>query len=168
MECYGIPEGDKPEFYALPKHIRREVQRWVFWLNRIEYSQPKLPVIKQIAVEKKQKVGTIQGKLTVYRRYGWRGLINRAKYPSPPAKASAEPFRRFIHALWIANGKNYKNTHLQMLAIWKAKAPIPGYDGTPEKSSWNDCPDGWTYCNIRYQIKTFIKNFPDGATNDAL
>ncbi len=161
MDCYGIPEREKADFFALPKHIRREVQRWIIWLNRIELAKPKLPAIRKIADENKQKIGTIYGKLTVYRKYGWRGLINRAKYPSPPAGPSSMPFLRFLHALWLANGKNYKNTHLQILAIWKGKAPIPGYDTLPAESPWNACPDGWTYGNVIYHIKTFIKNFPE-------
>jgi len=80
-----------------------------------------------------------------------------------PAEASSKPFLRFVYKLWLANGKNYKNTHLQIIAMWKGKAPIPGYDETPSKSPHNDCPPGWTYENIIYHIKTFAKDYPAEA-----
>jgi hypothetical protein len=97
----------------------------------------------------------------MFRKYDWRGLVNRAKHPSNPPPASSKSFLRFVHTLWLANDKNYKNTHQQIIAIWKGRAPIPGYKNLPEKSAWNDCPDGWTYENIIYHIKTYAKIYSE-------
>ena len=162
-----IPERDEAEFLALPEHIRIEIRQWVSWLDKVEQAKPRLPVVRHVSKSSGQNISSVYRKLALYQQYGWRGLINRAKHPSQPPKTSSLPFLSFLHSLWVANGRDYKTTHLQMLAIWKCKAPIPGYNYAPPKSSWNDCPDGWTYCNICYHIKTFIKNYPDLAGADS-
>lgn len=161
MNYCGISESDRREFSLLPKHIRREVQRWILWLNVIANEKPALPAIRKVAEQNNLKVKTVYRKLRAYEKYDWRGLINRAKFPAKPSPASSKTFLRFLHALWLANNKNYKNTHLQIVAIWKGRVPIPGYDYLPEKSPFNECPSGWTYCNLRYHIKTFMENYPE-------
>jgi hypothetical protein len=161
MNCFGIPESDHQEFSSLPKHIRREVQRWILWLHEIAQEKPALPAIRRVAERNNLKVKTVYRKLRAYEKYDWRGLINRAKFPAEPTPTSSKTFLRFLHALWLANNKNYKSSHLQIVAIWKGGAPIPGYDYLPKKPPFNECPDGWTYCNLRYHIKTFIEKYPE-------
>ena len=155
-----IPKKDLPEFLSLPASCQVEVLKWIRSLVILAGSRPILPAIAHAAKMRKVNTSSVYRKQKDYRDYGWRGLVNRAKYPSNPPPTSGERFLRFVHGLWLANNKNYRNTHLQLVAIWKQKAPIPGYDYPPAKSSWNDCPDGWTYSNIIYHIKTFLKNFP--------
>jgi hypothetical protein len=155
-----IPAKDLREFLSLPPQIQAEVESWARSLLILAGSKPILPAIAHAAKTHKVNASSVYRKRRDFDRYGWRGLINRAKYPANPPPTSGERFLRFIHRLWLANDKNYKNTHLQLMAIWKQKAPIPGYDYPPAKSNWNDCPDGWTYCNIIYHIKNFVKNHP--------
>jgi hypothetical protein len=156
-----IPQKDLKEFLSLPPHIRVEVETWINRLLALDGAKPLLPAVLTLCERQKLNTSTIYRKLSHYRHYGWRGLINRAKFPSNLPPTSNDAFLRFVHGLWLANNKNYRNTHLQLLAIWKQKAPIPGYGEHPTKSHWNDSPDGWTYENIIYHIKTFIKNHPE-------
>lgn len=155
-----IPKADLSEFLLLPVHVRAEVLSWIKSLTILAGSKPVLPAVAQICKRHNIKRSSLYRKQRDFFNYGWRGLINRAKYPSNPPAASNERFLRFIHGMWLANNKNYRNTHLQLVAIWKGGAPIPGYDKLPAKSTWNDCPDGWTYCNIVYHIKTYVENYP--------
>jgi hypothetical protein len=137
------------------------VRQWLLWLYEIDQEKPAGSAIRRIAEKNRLKVQTIYHKWRMWRKYDWRALVNRAKWPANPPLTSSKTFLRFLHTLWLANNKNYKNTHLQIVAIWKDNAPIPGYDYLPEKSSFNECPDGWTYCNLRYHIKTFIETYPE-------
>jgi hypothetical protein len=166
MTHFLIPESDNQEFESLPKHIRREVQRWLLWLYEIEKEKPAGPAIRRIAEKNHLKVQTIYHKWRIYRRYDWRGLVNRAKFPLNPPPASSKTFLRFLHALWLANEKNYKNTHRQLVAIWKGKAPIPGYKDLPTKSPFNNFPDGWTSDNLRYHIITYREIYPEEIPAD--
>ena len=168
MTHFLIPESDNKEFESLPKDIRREVQRWLLWIYEIEKGKPAGPAIRRIAEGNCLKVQTIYHKWRIYRRYDWQGLINRAKWPSKPAQASSKKFLRFLYLLWLANDKKYKNTHQQIIAIWKAGIPIPGYEKLPSKSSSNECPDGWTYENMIYHIKTYAKIYAEEIKLDSL
>jgi len=150
-----IPADEWPEFFSLPLSCRGEVEKWIRSLVLIAKAKPILPEVARAAKEHNVNASSVYRKQKDFERYGWRGLINRAKYPANPPPTSSDVFMRFIHGLWLANDKNYRRTHLQLVALWKQKAPIPGFDRLPEKSSWNDCPDGWTYCNIIYHIKTY-------------
>ena len=161
MNNLNIPVKDETEFLSLPKRIRDEVKSWIISLRQVENAKPILPAVQRICVSKKVSRATVYKKLRDYQIFGWRGLINRAKWPSNLPSASNDAFLLFLYRLWLANNKHFRNTHLQLLAIWKHSAPIPGYGETPRKSPWNDCPDGWTYENIVYHIKTFIKNYPE-------
>jgi hypothetical protein len=58
-EYYGMPESDQKEFATLPKHIRREVKRWILWLYQIEREKPALPAIRRIAEQNDLKISTI-------------------------------------------------------------------------------------------------------------
>lgn len=157
----NIPPSDLSEFASLPPQIRAEVNFWIHLINSIEQSKPILPAVQQAKEKYRLSQATIFRKRKDYRTLGWRALVNRAKYPSNPPPASSEVFLRFLHALWLANNKNYRNTHLQIVAMWKGKAPIPGYEDLPPQSPFNKFPIGWTYDNIRYHIIAFKENHPE-------
>ena len=163
----GIPHKDLAEFEQLPARIRKEILVFIRCIRRLELAKQQGVPLRELAVHLARNYGlsvkTIYRKRRDYFLYGWQGMINRAKWPSPPAAASKIPFRHFVHGLWLANNRHYKNTHAQLIAIWKGRAPIPGYERPPEKSPWNDCPPGWTYCNIIQHIKAFEKDFPGEA-----
>ena len=157
----NIPASDLSEFASLPLKIRHEIDFWIDLIRDIEESKPILPAIQQAAEKHRVSQPTIHRKRRDYRIYGWRGLVNRSKYPSNPPPASSNTFLHFLHSLWIANNKNYTNTHLQLIAIWKGGAPIPGYVELPQKSPFNEFPVGWTMDNLRYHIITYRENHPE-------
>jgi hypothetical protein len=157
----NIPLGDFPEFAALRPKIRQEVDFWINLIGDIEDSKPVLPAIQRAKEKFHISQATIFRKRKDYKTYGWRGLINRAKHPSNLPPASSETFLRFVYALWMANNKNYVNTHLQLVAMWKGRAPIPGYEELPSKSPFKEFPAGWTYGNIHKHIKDFAENHPE-------
>jgi hypothetical protein len=161
----NIPASDLSEFGLLPPRIRAEVNFWIDLIGIIEESKPILPAIQQAAEKHRLSQATIYRKRRDYKIYGCRGLVNRAKHPSNPPPASSNTFLHFLHSLWLANNKNYTNTHLQLIAIWKGGAPIPGYDELPPESPFNEFPVGWTMDNLRYHIITFRENHPEGLAS---
>jgi hypothetical protein len=157
----NIPASDLSDFGLLPPKIRAEVNFWIDMINTIESSKPILPAIQQAVEKHHLSQATIFRKRRDYKIHGWRGLVNRSKHPSNPPPASSETFLRFLHSLWLANDKNYVNTHLQIVAMWKDGAPIPGYEELPLKSPFNEFPIGWTYDNIRIHIIAYRENHPE-------
>jgi hypothetical protein len=163
MDFANMTKREAQEFMELPVHIRADVELWVGWLREVELAKPILPVIESVANKSGVNVSSVYRKRRAFNLCGWRGLINRAKWPSTLAQTSEMPFQRFLHGLWLANSRHYKNTHRHLMAIWKARAPIPGYDYPPQKWRRLPVPQGWTYCNMIYHIKTFMGNFPSQA-----
>ena len=147
------------EFSALPPHIRQEIQTWQKLLKHALNRRPVRPVLVMIANSRKVSLATAYCKLRAFENYGWRGLINRAKYPTSPP-APPRTFRAFLHALWILNKKSYRVTHAQVVAMWKGGANIPGYSQRPKVNPFNPHPDGWTYANFVYHIKNEESNQP--------
>lgn len=142
------------DFSALPPHVREEVENWQRLLKHALDCRPVRPILKEIASGQKVGLATAYRKLRAFERHGWRGLVNRAKFPTSPP-APPQTFRAFLHAIWLANKKSYRTTHEQVVAMWKGGAKIPGYPCRPEVSPFNPHPDGWTYANFVYLIKTF-------------
>jgi len=147
-------------FSELPIHVRQEVQLWQDILKDIVDKKPLHPLARQVALRQRVGVATVYRKLRAFERHGWRGLINRAKFPMNPS-AAPHPFQIFLHGLWLVNKKNYKITHEQIVAMWKGGAQIPGYPKRPEVGSFTGCPEGWTYENMIYLIKTLEDNYPE-------
>jgi len=148
------------KFSDLPIHVREEVQLWNDILKDVVDKKPLHPSVRQIALRQKVSVATVYRKLWFFERYGWRGLVNRAKFPMNPS-AAPHPFQVFLHRLWLVNKKNYKTTHKQIVAMWKGGARIPGYSKRPEANSSTGYPEGWTYENLIYLIKMLEENHPE-------
>jgi hypothetical protein len=147
------------DFAELPPNVREEVEIWQKVLRRAVDCRPVRPILRQIASGRRVGLATVYRKLRAFETHGWRGLVNRAKFPmSPPAPPRT--FRAFLHALWIVNGKSYRATHEQVVAMWKGGAKIPGYVQRPRVSPFNPHPDGWTYANFVYHIKKAEANRP--------
>jgi hypothetical protein len=157
----NIPASDLSDFGLLPPKIRAEVNFWIDLIDSIENSKPILPAIQHAMEKHSLSQATIFRKRRDYKTYGWHRLVNRSKHPSNPPPASSNTFLQFLHSLWLANNKNYTNTHLQLIAIWKGNAPIPGYDELPPKSPFNEFPVGWTMDNLRYHIITYRESHPE-------
>lgn len=164
-DMYGIPKRDRREFFSLPKKARREVQRWIYLLGKIEQAKPKLAAIQDVSKSSGVNVSSVYRKKREFETYGWRGLVNRAKYPSQKPPMSDLKFLCFVHALWLANDQNYKNTHSQLVAIWRARAPIPGYNGAADRLTRGGIPEGWTYCNLVYHIKSHVRFLAENGTD---
>jgi hypothetical protein len=149
------PLCKEAKFSDLPDAVRQEVERWQELLETIAKRRPAQAVLKRIAVNQKTSLATVYRKLRAFEDFGWRGLVNRAKLPSLGPPAPPNKFREFLYALWLANRKNYRATHEQMVAMWRGGARIPGYIKSPDISPHNPHPAGWTYANFVYHINAF-------------
>lgn len=148
------------ELSDLPIHVRDEVVAWQRLLKNIANTRPSRKSVELIATSRKVAVSTVYRKLRQYERHGWRGLVNRAKFPVNPS-ALPQTFQIFLRGLWLLNQRNYRHTHNQIVAMWRGGAEIPGCDQSPQAAFKAGYPVGWSYENIIYLIQQLEKKYPN-------
>jgi hypothetical protein len=95
----------------------------------------------------------IRGLVPIYKREGWRGLIDGRKREHEdnalPAAFKAEVKRRFE-----AHGRSIARAHEDLLNDWRRGKPIPGYPKHPKAQTHQSYPRGWSLKNLERVCKS--------------
>lgn len=148
------------KYSDVPMDVREDVRRWRRILKIFAHTNPSRKSVELIAKNRGVSISTAYKKLRAYEDFGWRGIVNRAKL-AQNASAVPVPFQIFLRGLWLLNGRSYRRTHDQVVAMWKGKVMLPGYTAAPKAAFTDGHPNGWTYENFIYLIKQLEQKYPD-------
>jgi hypothetical protein len=162
---FAIPPGDNSKFFAthIPWEGQKEIRALLHTLQIIHKSDNLQKACERLSAtlqRKGKKRGLSAERLRKhyinYRKTGdWRVLWNKAKYPEQKA-GLPEKFIKFWKKLCEDHQRVCAQAHRELVKIWETHFDsngtrhdaIPGYDTWPEKATFTDLPEGWTYENL--------------------
>lgn len=146
------------EFAALPAEVRDEVNAWREALESVTR-----PIQQNLAIAARNlgvSLKTARRNYDLWRRYGWRGLVNRAKVPgwdmehgfAPCGRDGLDPeLIEHWRGLCEANQRKCKPAYKELKRQFYAGRPIPG---VPAGDPRLRLPRGWSYANLMRHAPT--------------
>lgn len=139
-----IPLDELSEFSRFNSDIRDDVQAWLNVLSGVT----KPIQLNLAAVAKRMGVSskTARRKYDLWRKKGWRGLVDRRLQPAE--SGLPEAFKDHVRALAENNQRKFSPAYRALCLAWQRGDPIPGYDDVSgfERRVF---PKGWTESNLR-------------------
>lgn len=137
---------------------RREVIDWLPIVQRLADAPrgDRGRTIAALAASAGVSPSAIRKRYDRWRRHGWRGLINRSKYPDARANQLPKAFTEWVAGLYERYQRNNggKQVHRYLLDRWArwtrtlaAADAIPGYRVPPPPGP-DGYPAGWSYKTI--------------------
>jgi len=145
-----IPTTDLADYLLLPKAVQDEIDTWHPRLQSI--SPPIQRALDNVAAALGVSAKTARRKYDLWRKQGWRGLINRAKAPAAASSLSPE-FLEWWKGLCGENARKCAPAYRKFVRMFLAGEPIPGIEPCVPRGS---IPIGYSYDNlIRYKPTAF-------------
>lgn len=134
----------------LPFKERTRVREWQNAFARVDTSHGQLtPCLSEIACRFDKGLSTVRRKWDEWIDSGrdWRVFADGRSLRAAGIGHTHHPsFERFVRKTILENQRSTAAAIRELKRLWKARHPIPGYEGFP---GWPAIPDGWSERNLR-------------------
>jgi hypothetical protein len=147
-----LPQNEIIERRALPPDINAEVDAWL--LAFAEVRRPIVASLKMLARQMGHAEQTVIRRWYAFQKYGWRGLVNRARVPgwhpehgllARDSAAISEEFVEWFRALAESNQRKTRPAYREFMRRWMRGEIIPGLDNEQPR---HRMPAGCSYGNL--------------------